>query len=442
MSTTTASKTLYTTGEITETHRKVMWRILPFLMCCWIICQMDRSNIGIAKLGFMKDLGFSEAAFGFGAGIFYLTYVIVELPSNLYLQKFGVRQTLLRIMILWGLCVFPFAWMKSANQFYIYRLLLGIGEGGFFPGVLLYISYWVPAARKARFTALFMASIPLGGFISSPINGAIMRNMHGIWGYKGWQWIFLLEGIPAIALGIMSWYYLADRPKDARWLSDKQKAILQADLDEDERKKALRKANKSKLSDAIKEPKVWILVAVSYLLQHSSSAIGNWLPTFIRNTGIKDVFYIGLIAAIPYLLSVIAQFLVAQHSDKKQERRWHVAICFFTAALGWAILPFVSKDPVVAIVVITVACVGSYALMGPFWTMPTALLSGNAAAAGLGLVTGIGALGNLVQPMVVGWIATHTGSFRWGQWFLAAVMLIGGSLILLVKTGDAKKGTA
>jgi MFS family permease len=407
-----------------------MWRIMPLLVVCYVVAFLNRQNVGFAKLQFMHDLGFSEAVYGIGAGMFYLGYILCEIPSNLYLAKSGVRKTLLRIMVLWGLCSAAIAFMKGPNQFYILRGLLGAAEAGLFPGVLLYLTYWIPTVRRAYFTALFMFSIGVAGIIGGPISGGIMRWFGGLSGLRGWQWLFLIDGLPSCVLGVVAYFLLSDDPVRAKWLTDSERAVVLCDLEKD-RVIEIRMSHQS-FRPALRDYRFYLLLGVAYALLVSTGGIFLWLPTIVRNSGVKSVGDVGLLSSIPFVVGTVAQIAVARHSDKKLERRWHAAIPALVGALGWAMLPVFSKNSALSITMLTLATMGTLAAMGPFWTMPSTIFSGTASAAGIALITTFGGFGGFISPIFVGWMASRTGSLAAGLYYFAAIMLLGAVAAVLV----------
>lgn len=412
-----------------EVYKKVLWRLMPLLILCYVSAFLNRQNVGFAKLQFMHDLKFTEAIYGVGGGIFYLGYVLFEIPSNLYLAKNGARKTLLRIMVLWGLCSAAMAFMRGPREYYILRCLLGAAEAGLFPGVLLYLTYWVPAARRAFFTALFMFSIGVSGIIGGPLSGGIMRWLQGVLGFQGWQWLFLIDGLPSCILGVVAYFYLSNNPGEANWLSNSEKAAISHDLEKDRQAKAS-KSHRS-FGPALRDPKFYLLVMMAYALLVGAGGIFLWMPTIVRNSGVKSLWDIGLLSAIPFFIGTIFQILVARHSDKTLERRWHAIVPALLAAFGWAMLPFVSKNPTLSLVMLTVVTIGTLSAMGPFWTMPSAMLSGSAAAAGIALITTVGGFGGFISPILVGWLATKMGTLSAGLYYFAGLMLLGAIAIFV-----------
>jgi MFS family permease len=412
-------------------YRKVGWRLMPVLVLCYLAAFIDRTNIGFAKLQFMGELGFTEAMYGFGAGIFYVGYMLFEIPSNLYLARRGVRRTLLRIMLLWGLASAAMMAMHSARDFYVLRALLGAAEAGFFPGVLLYLTYWVPANRRARFTSLFMLSIAVTGVVGSPIAGFVMSALDGAAGLRGWQWLFLLEGLPSCVLGVVAYRYLSDTPETAPWLTARERVEIVSDLASEDR---TGQARHSRFSMALLDRRFALLVVMAYALFTSASGIFLWLPTVLRNAGMTSLWQIGLVSMVPFSVGGVAQYLIGRRSDRVLERRWHSIIPALIGAIGWMLLPEVAGNALASIVVMTVVTGGTLGAMATFWTMPSNLLSGTAAAAGIALVSTLGSAGNFISPVVIGWLASLTGSLAAGQYYLALVLLLGAGALIAVGT--------
>jgi sugar phosphate permease len=421
-------------NEINATFRKVMWRIMPVLMISYILAFIDRGNVGFAKLQFARDLQFSEAVFGLGGGLFYLGYSLFEIPSNLWLARVGARLTLLRIMVLWGICSAALAFMTQPSHYYILRTLLGAAEAGFFPGVLFYITTWIPASRRGQFTAIFMSAIAVSGIVSGPISGAILHGADGWLGLRGWQWLFISEGLPSALMGIVVYFLLADRPESAQWLSPRQVEIITAELQAEQDSK--RGRSHGNFLAALRDRRLYVLVGMSIGLIAGGAGIPLWLPTIIRNVGVKDTFTIGLLAAIPYVVAVFVQQIVARHSDRMQERRWHAAIPTFACALGWVLLAQVTDTPWIAIVLLTVMTAGYLGATGPYWTIPAMYLSGPAAAGGIALITTCGGIGAFFAPTIVGWLTNQTGSLAYGLYFYGAIMAL-GAILMLVGTSPA-----
>jgi len=411
-------------------YRKIFWRLMPVLMVCYILNYIDRSNIGLAKLQFMHDLAMPETAYGLAAGAFYLGYICLGVPINMLLGRIGARPGLLAIMTSWGLFSAALAFVTAPSQFYVLRFFIGVAETGFLPAVLLYLSRWVPQTFRARFNGVFLSAIAVAGFIGGPLAGAIMAGADGWLGMRGWQLLFLLEGLPACAIGFAVFLYLDESPEQAGWLQPEEKRQIRDDL----AAAATGARVHTSLWPAFRDRRFLSLVAIAMAGSIGTSAIGLWLPTIIRQTGIPSVFEVGLLSAIPNGVAVIVQYLNARHSDRAGERRWHAAGPLLVAAAGWCVMPLLAKHPWASIAVMTVIASATFAFTGPFWSMPTAILSGTAAAGGLGVITSMLGLGSFVSPVIVGWLSDQTHSLAAGEIYFAAVLVLGSlSLLLGVK---------
>jgi len=410
-----------------QTYRTVFWRLMPVLMFCYILNYLDRSNIGLAKLAFMKDLGMPETAYGFAGGAFYLGYISLGVPVNIALGRIGARASLLLIMLSWGLFSALLAFIVMPLHFYILRFLIGVSETGFLPAVLLYLSHWVPQSQRARFNGIFLAAIAIAGLIGGPLGGYILSHDNGVFGLKAWQLLFLLEGLPACVMGVVVFFYLKEKPGDAPWLDAAQKEQIQRDLVP----AATGPAAHGTLCQALGDRRFWALVAIAMAGSIGTSGIGLWLPTIINQTGVTDLMAIGLLSAIPYAAAIVIQFLNARHSDRSGERRWHAAGPLMIAAAGWCVMPALARDPWASIAVMTLVASATFAFTGPFWSMPTAMLSGTAAAGGLGFITTMLGLGSFVSPVLVGWLSDRTHAFTAAEFYYAAVLLLGGAALIL-----------
>lgn len=402
---------------------KMTWRLIPLLFCCYIIAYIDRINVGFAKLQLRPVLQVDEASFdavfGLGAGLFFIGYFLFEVPSNLVLQRVGARIWIARIMVVWGLVSMGFMFLQGKTMFYVMRFLLGAAEAGFFPGVLLYLTYWFPSAQRARTVAMFATGGILAGVIGSPISGAIL-GMNGVGGMAGWQWLFLLEAIPALIMGLVVLVLLPNGPEQAKWLSPQEKAWLRDRLAEDAARAGLEPRHR--LRDAFTNKTVWHLCLLYFLMNVGGYGYELWLPSIIKSfSGLSDAA-VGFITAIPYLVAGVAMLLVGRHSDRTQERKGHVAAAAFTAAVGFA-LSASFKNPFLAMAALTLAFVGMKSTLGPFWAMGSSVLSGTAAAGGIALINSVGNLGGFVGPYLVGTIKARTHSN------LAALLCLGAALL-------------
>lgn len=416
----------------TRVLRKITWRIVPFIMVLYLIAFIDRVNIGFASLTMNQDLGFSSTVFGIGAGIFFLGYFLFEVPSNLILNKVGARIWIARVMITWGIVSGAMALVQGTTSFYALRFLLGVAEAGFFPGIILYLSYWFPARRRAAVTAMFMAAAPLATAIGSPISGALLE-MHGILGLAGWQWMFIIEAIPALILGVVVLFYLTDRPEKANWLSAEERAWLTKTMEQEQ-------AGKAKASHSIWAGLADVRVLALSLVYFGTSAglytLGIWAPQIIKTFGLSS-FQIGLLNSVPAVFAVIAMILWARHSDKTAERTWHVAGACLLAAVGLAFATGASSVFAV-LIALTLVNIGISASKPPLWSMPTLFLTGPAAAAGIATINSIGNLGGFVGPSMIGWIRDATGSFAGGLYFVAALLVVSAGTTLLLARNSAR----
>ncbi|HTM42141.1 MAG TPA: MFS transporter [Terriglobales bacterium] len=413
---------------------KLTRRLVPFLFLLYIVAYLDRINVGFAALQMQGQLHLSDEVYGLGAGLFFAGYFVFQLPSNLLLERVGARHWLAGLMVAWGAISSSMIFVRSPHSFYALRFLLGVAEAGFFPGVILYLKNWFPADARARTVAWFMTAAPLSGVVGGPISGALLGLRHS--GLAGWQWMFLMEGVPAMLLGGLAAYYLTDRPDQATWLSDEQRNWLLATLRREHDETAA--VTHTNVWAAFTHPGIWLLVVVYYGLATVSYGISLWLPNLIRSlSGVSD-FVIGLLSTIPYIAAAISMVLVGVHSDRTGERRWHTAVPAFAGAAG-LVLAAQSTSLVPMVAGLTVAVLGVFSMLGPFWTMPANLLTGTAAAAAIALINSVGNLGGFFGPYIIGLVRTHTGSFKEGLLVIGATLAVGGAIALLVRLrGEAQ----
>ncbi|MGE8623205.1 MFS transporter [Acinetobacter schindleri] len=423
-------KILIDQSDSDRLYKKIVGKLLPLLMIAYILNYLDRSNIGFAKLQFMPDLGMTEAMFGLGAGLFYLGYSLWEIPNNLIMRKYGARITLARIMICWGLVSAAFMFMTTPMHYYILRVLLGIAEAGLFPGILLYISFWIPASRRAGFTAMFMSSMALASIIGGPLSGFIMHYFEGVSGMRGWQWMFLLEGIPTVLMGIVLLYKLVDKPAQAKWLTQQEKDLLQAEFDAEDSVRKTEVGGHHNFLSALRDLRFYSMAGMSMCLVAGGAGLQIWMPSIIRASGVSNVWNIGLLSALPFLVAVIVQQLIARRSDRAQERRWHAAVPTFVAAIGWVLLTQIEHNLVLSMIALTIIASGFLGATGPFWALPSRYLGGTAAAGGLALIAMLGGVGAFFSPTIVGELATATGNLKIGYLYYASLMIIGPLLML------------
>ncbi len=418
-------------GFESATYAKVFWRVVPLLFVCYVVAFLDRVNVGFAKLQMAADLGFSDAVYGFSAGIFFIGYFVFEVPSNLALERVGARLWIARIMILWGALSSAFVFVRSEFSFYALRFLLGAAEAGFFPGIILYLTFWFPASRRARMTALFMTAIAISNVVGSPISGAILQFMDGRNGWRGWQWLFLLEGIPSIVVGFLVLVLLDDGPRQAKWLSSAERELVLQRLAEDEAGKRER-GHKQHLVDAFLDIRVWALAAVYFCGLLGFYAVSFWMPTIIQELGFDahDFLAVGLLSMIPWGTAAVAMVLVSTHSDRSGERRWHVAGSLLVAATGLLALARIGHAAIPSIVALSLVTAGTASFAATFWSLPTAFLSGTAAAAGIAWINAVGNLGGHFGPDLIGRIRTATRSTDAAFVTLAAFAFVGALLVL------------
>jgi len=425
----------------TSTLAKVTKRLVPFLMICYFVAYLDRVNVGFAALTMNQDLGLSQTAFGFGAGIFFLAYFIFEVPSNLLLERFGARKWIARIMLSWGILSGLMAFipdisratgMGNENAFYLIRVLLGAAEAGFFPGIIFYLTLWFPAEYRARIVGYFMAAIPLSTVIGAPISGLLL-SMHGFGGLAGWQWLFIMEAVPAIILSGFVFFYLTDRPADAVWLAVDERNWLAERLQlERQQREALHEYT---VGQAMVNPHVIALSLVYFGAVATNYGLGFFLPQIVKAFGLST-FLTTVVAAVPYAVGTIAMIWWGLRSDRVGERRWHTAIPLFLAAAGIAVST-VLDDPTLKMISFCVAGFGIFACLPVFWTLPTAFLSGAAAAAGIAVINSIGNLAGFAGPFAMGWIRDHTGSYAGGLLLLAGLGIIAMGIVLSLSHNDA-----
>jgi ACS family tartrate transporter-like MFS transporter len=422
-----------TPGDIeASTMRKVTWRLVPFLMLCYFIAYLDRVNVGFAGASMRADLGLSATAFGGAAGIFFLAYFFFEVPSNLALNAFGARRWIARIMFSWGIVSATQAFVTGEFSFNLVRLLLGVAEAGFFPGIIFYLTLWFPTAYRARVVGWFMFAIPISTVVGAPISGLIL-GLEGVAGLHGWQWMFLIEGLPALIMTVAVLIYLTDRPIDARWLEPREREWLQQRLDRErtERQQILDLSWFGSMTD-------WRVIALGLVYMGCNIpqyGLSFFLPQIVKAFGVSNVTA-GFITAVPYLVGAIGMIVWGTHSDRTGERKWHAVIAFLFI-IGGLGLASVTDEPTVKILFLCVAGFGFFAVLPIFWTLPTAFLSGAGAAAGIAAVNSIGNLGGYFGPQVFGLLRDHTGSDVAGLIFLAGCALIGMLIVLLLGTNSA-----
>ncbi|HKN00279.1 MAG TPA: MFS transporter [Candidatus Binataceae bacterium] len=407
---------------------KVRRNLLPFLFVLYIIAYMDRINVGFASLQMNRDAGLSDAVFGLGAGLFFVGYFIFEIPSNLILARVGARVWIARIMITWGMVAIAMMFVRGAASFYTLRFLLGAAEAGFFPGVILYLSWWFPEREQARAIALFMTATAIAGIVVGPVSGALLM-MHGVFGIKGWQWLFAMEGVPAILMGIAVVFWLPDGPDDARWLSMDERREL-SDTLAAERAARARQTHHS-LGAGLSDWRVWLLAAIYFGMVMGFYGVSLWLPQIVKGMNPGGDFTIGVISAIPSLAAALCMVQVGRLSDRTGERRLIVALALFAGASG-LLLSALTRNPIVELAAIALSSAGISSALGPFWAIPNVFLGGAAAAGGIALINSLGNLGGFAGPTLMGYMKQATGTFAGGLGALSFALAAAGALALLL----------
>ena len=415
------------TAAESRAYRRVTRRLIPFLFCCYGAAYLDRVNIGFAKLQMLSALRFSETVYGLGAGIFFIGYFLFEIPSNIILHKVGARRWIARVMLTWAVISAAMVFVRTPTVFYILRFLLGVAEAGFFPGIILYLTYWYPAPRRAGIIALFMTAIPIAGVVGGPLSGWILHAMTGAQGLAGWQWLFLIEAIPSLALGVAVLVYLDDGIGGAQWLTAGEKDLLARRLAEDQQHVSARA-----LRDGFTNPRVWLLAAIYFCLIAGLYGASFWMPTLIERSGVRGPFAIGMLTVLPNAAGAIAMVGISRRSDAARERRWHLVIPAIVGAAGWLLTVRYGANSAAALLGMSLAMAGVTTSLSQFWCLPTAILAGAAAATGIALVNSFGNLAGFLSPWAIGWIIDRTHSTDPGVYALAGVLAVGSLLVLTI----------
>ena len=429
-------QTPFTDPSAAALYRRAAIKLVPFLLGCYIIAMVDRLNVGYAKLQFMKDLNFDEAVFGMAAGILYIGYILFEVPSNLLLERVGLRVTLLRIMAIWGICTMALSLAATKWGFYGARFMIGAAEAGFFPGILFYLTLWFPNAWRGRITSIFAMAVPVSGVIAAPVSAWVMQNMAGVGGMRGWQWLFIVEGLPAILLGVAAWFYLPDRPANARFFSEAEKETIARDLESD----ASPSSSSGSFAEALRSARTYILALVYFAFYSAQSVLLLWVPTLLKNSGVASLSEIGWRSAAVFLTGAVGMALVGYNSDRVQERRWHLVTCGLVASAMYLALPLAAHNPDATCLLLMVAAVGIFSFLALFWTIPTAVFGKGARAGGIALVSSIGASGSALAPAFMGWTQVLTGSLFGAVAVLAVVFA--ASMIALWLCAPSERSAA
>ena len=415
-------------------YRKVKWRLIPFLMACYVVAYLDRVNVGFAKLGMSDELGIGEAAYGLGAGIFFIGYFLFEIPSNMALHRFGARRWIARIMISWAVVSAACAFIGGPTSFYVLRFLLGVAEAGFFPGIILYVSYWFPSSRRGEIIALFMVAIPLAGIVGGPLSGLIMQGMDGTAGWRGWRWMFLIEAIPAVVLGCLVPRMLPSRPAEADWLDSSERAQIEQDLADDEPEGVRHHAS---IRDIFGDPQIMRLALIYFGCIMGQYGFTFWLPTMIDDISGGSPLVVGLFSVLPYACAAVTMLLVGRSSDRTGERRWHLILPLLVGA-GALIFTPMAQNPVPAIALLCLAAAATLTASPLFWNLPTAFLRGSAAAVGIAAINSVGNLAGFVSPLLIGWVSGTTGSRTTATAVLAMILVIAALAVFSGSRSSAK----
>ncbi|WP_339503329.1 MFS transporter [Pseudomonas silesiensis] len=424
MSTANTADTLDTVAR-DRTHSTITWRLMPLLLMCYLFAHLDRINIGFAKMQMSADLNFSDTVYGFGAGLFFVAYALFGVPSNMALDRVGPRRWIATLMVVWGALSASMFLIDSAAGFYVLRFLLGVAEAGFFPGILVFLNRWYPAGRRAQITALFAIAVPMAGVIGGPLSGGILESFHDFAGLRGWQWMFVIEGVPVILLGLVVLKCLPDSFETVKWLAPEQKQQLSEQLNKEEHRKSI-----TSFSAIFNNPQVWLLVAVYFAVMLAVNTLAFWMPTLIHGAGIGSDGKVGLLSAVPYLAGCFFMIGCGRSSDRHRERRWHLCVPLLMSAAGIAIAGLSPANPTLVLAGLIVAGMGASAALPMFWQLPPAFLSNSTQAAGIALISSFGSIASFFAPYLIGWMRDTTQSASLALYVLALLIALGGFLVL------------
>ncbi|WP_439955857.1 MFS transporter [Nocardia nova] len=428
----------------TATVRKVTIRLVPFLCLLYFVNYLDRVNVGFAGPSGMKtDLGMSETAFGFASGIFFLGYLVLEVPSNLALHRFGARRWIARIMLTWGIVATAMTFVPNETVLIVLRFLLGVAEAGFFPGILLYLTFWFPQRYRARIVALFMTAVPLSTALGSTLSSLLIEYGDNVFGLSGWRFMFLVQGLPALLLAVVTWFYLTDRPEQARWLSAEERNWLATELTAEQR--SVQRTEHWTVRRSLTHPRILGLAAIYAGIVYGLYALGFFLPTIVAGFQQQygthySVVQRGLITAVPYVIGAVAMMWWGRHGDRTGERRRHVALPAIIGGLAIPVALYLD-NPFAAMSAVTVCAVGVLAALPTFWALPSASLSGAAAAGGIALINSLGNVSGFAAPYLTGWLADLTGTQRAGLWVVGASMVLAGLGVFALRSGSGATGS-
>jgi MFS family permease len=411
--------------EHARTHSLVTWRLMPLLLVCYLFAHLDRINIGFAKIQMSSDLQFSDTVYGLGAGLFFIAYALFGVPSNMALGRVGPRRWIASLMLVWGVLSGSMALIESDIAFYTLRFLLGVAEAGFFPGILVYLNRWYPAARRAQITALFAIAVPMAGVIGGPLSGALLEHLHDVGGLRGWQWMFLIEGAPVVLLGLVVLRHLPDSFENVAWLAPEQKRQLRAQLNHEEQRKSI-----SSAGGILANSQVWLLVAVYFAVMLAVNTLAFWMPTLIHGAGIDHDSQIGLLSAVPYLAGCLFMIGCGRSSDRHRERRWHLCVPLLMAAAGIAVAGLAPGNSSTVMSGLTLAGMGASAALPMFWQLPSAFLSSSAQVTGIAMISSFGSIASFMAPYLIGWMRDTTHSASLALYVLALLIALGALLVL------------
>jgi MFS family permease len=412
-------------------YRRITWRFVPLLFLCYVFNYMDRTNIGFAQLQMKGDLGFSDVAYGVGAGMLFVSYTLFGLPSNLLMTKVGARKTIFGCLLGWGLCSMSTMFVRTIHQFYVIRFLVGAFEAGFFPGVIFYLGHWFPVHRRGRVIGMFMSATVVAGVMSGLLSGALMSFLGGLHGLRGWQWLFLIEGLPSVILGIVLYFYLENEPEEAKWLTDIDKKFIADALARD----LAGASHRHTLLQVLRYWRLYLLGVIFFFPITATYVLAFWQPLLIRDFGVHNLIAISLYTTIPAIAAVVAKIWVPYLSDQKAERRWHYSASVLVGALGLYLTTVWPHSPLLGIIFLALATAGVHASIPVFWAVPGQYLTGTAAASGIAIISMIGTLGGIVGPPALGFIKSATGSYRDGM-YLQSALLVLGALLMLATVSD------
>ncbi|MHC5203758.1 MFS transporter [Pseudomonas sp. GW531-T4] len=414
-------------AETSDTYRRITWRLMPLLFTCYIFAHLDRINIGFAKLQMTQDLGFSDSVYGFGAGLFFIAYALFGVPSNLALDRVGPRRWIASLMVVWGLLSSAMLLVDSAAGFYLLRFLLGVAEAGFFPGILVLLNRWFPSSRRGQVTALFAIAVPMAGVIGGPLSGWILESFHDLGGMRGWQWMFLIEGLPVVLLGLVVLKALPESIDSVGWLSDQQKQQLHAALSQEEQHKPI-----TRFAGILQDRHIWLLVCIYFAVMLAVNTIAFWMPTLIHHAGIARDSRVGLLSALPYLAGCLFMIGVGRSSDRLRERRWHLSVPLLMSSVGLIVAGLAPDNAWLVMAGLLVAGMGASAALPMFWQLPPAFLASNTQAAGIALISSFGSIAAFLAPYLIGVVRDATQSASLALYALALLIAGGAWLVLRV----------